>query len=58
MAKHKRVCCLEKKRKKNGDRDPIFNVTGGRRMLKNDLLAPYLLKERMDCDQTRKDIAF
>ena len=26
-------------------------------MLKNDLLAPCLLKEWMDCDQTCKDIA-
>ena len=27
-------------------------------MLKNDLLAPYLLKKCLDCDQTCKDIAF
>ena len=27
-------------------------------MLVNDLLAPYLLKEWIDCDQTCKDIAF
>ena len=26
-------------------------------MLTNDLLAPYLLKELMDCDQSCKDIA-
>ena len=26
-------------------------------MFSNDLLAPYLLKELMDCDQTCKDIA-
>ena len=36
--------------------DPIFKVTWGLRLLENGLSAPYLLKERMDFDQTCKSI--
>ena len=34
------------------DRDPIFKVTQGLRLLENGLSAPYLMKEWMDFDQT------
>ena len=35
-----------------GDLDPIFKVTGGLRLLENDLSTSYLLKEWIDFNQT------
>ena len=35
-----------------GDLDPIFKVTGGLRLMENGLSASYLLKERIDFNQT------
>ena len=60
MDKHRHVYHLkvEKNLLNLGDLDSILKITGGHRMLVNDLLAPYLLKEWIDCDQTCKDIAF
>ena len=47
--KHRNVYHLEVEKCINfGECDPIFKVLGGQRMLKNDLLAPYLLKEWID----------